>query len=908
MESSRRSRFRFRDSTDLESASDDSSLVSSAGDDESKIESLTAKGIKRLCSELLELKEASEQDFHTSVYLNYSTFVRIFEQVGGIENELALLRQHVSTQRDLVKKFMDGMYLEILSKESIDSIIEESSDGEQPPLDNLEVHADAVLEALDTLLSEHRLDEALVILELEDLKLKMIHLEDNSLPRFLTAYESSISERKSRLAYKYARLADHPRIAAPEFQKALSGLCRLNDSQCATQLLLKYYRLRLENGVHDLRSSNPYFHRTYFGELAKFVFSVISQAARSFVLLYGEKSPYASELIQWAREETEIFVCYFNEYLISISDVNGGLATAVEAVQYTISFCSILETQRIVLRPFLVKLIRPSMEEVLKLHVNHYKKVIGLFTASDDWSLAKYLIPGILEEEASPTFIGHNMEYCHLTNSGRKFVTLLQAIMKEVFPLVILQLETSIFDGLLELFKEYIDNLERTIQSRAYVVDGNDGRIIQLSALANALALVHIVSITARSIFKDLKNYGCQLKADIVVESFYEELDNWLLSIQDVVDQLRYQFKQHVIHRVMSPEGGPLFSADIYCVDQGDSNSFTDLRPSVAFQVLFLELRLLEKVGTNILIKVNLSMEKLLRELMEALFVWLENNQDFWLTIEENSNFQQTYSFEQFILDMQFLVEITRFGGYCSSNLVNASLSLIFRMAAFLSAGHPNRDVVADEWATNCATEAIQKLLDTENTEVTHNKGDMPTFERYPVRHQCRHGTDSMEDAESFVEDPLEVDDLHALTAYENAITMLGEIPEKDVPSSRDEPVLHPYEVDVLDDEGVPSSINWSVRSGERTEITYSGNNEVLSEIEKKEEPGMGSSADVDIEAPDKNEHEKVFVEEGDESCFDDLGSATDELLGNVDAGAAAGTELVELSDCIPKDSEIQDQ
>ncbi|PIA45488.1 hypothetical protein AQUCO_01700782v1 [Aquilegia coerulea] len=693
MESSRRrTRFRFRDSTDLETASDDSSLVSSAGDDESKIESLTAKGIKRLCSELLELKKASEEDFHRSVYLNYSTFVGIFQQVGGIENELERLRQHVSTQSFLVKNLIDGTYLEILSKESIDSIIEESLDGEQSPLDNLEVHADAVLEALDTLLSEHRLEEALIILEMEDIKLKMIHLEDNPLPRFLSAYESSISERKSRLAYQYARLADHPRVAAPEFQKALSGLCRLNDSHCATQLLLKYYRSRLENGVHDLRSSNPYLHRTYFGELAKFVFSVISQAARSFVLLYGEKSPYASELIQWVCEETEVFVCYFNKYIISISDVDGGLATAVEAAQYAILFCSILETQRIVLRPFLVKLIRPSMEEVLKLHINHYKKVIGLFTASDDWSLGKYLIQGILKEEASPMVIGHSMEYCHLTNSGRKFVTLLQAIMKEVFPLVILQMETSIFDGLLELFKEYIDNLERTIQSRAFVVDGNDGRIVQLSILANALALVHIVSITGRSIFKDLKNSGCQLIADIVAESFYEELDNWLFSIQDVVNRLRYQFKQHVIHRVMSPEGGPLFSAEIYCVDQGDSKAFNDLRPSVAFQVLFLELRHLEKVGKDIFINVNLLMEELLRELMEVLFEWLENNQDFWQTIDEKSNFQQTYCFEQFVLDMQFLVEITRFGGYCSSNLVDASLSLISRAAAFLSAGlNPNR-------------------------------------------------------------------------------------------------------------------------------------------------------------------------------------------------------------------------
>lgn len=42
----------------------------------------------------------------------------------------------------------------------------------------------------------------------------------------------------------------------------------------------------------------------------------------------------------------------------------------------------------------------------------------------------------------------------------------------------------------------------------------------------------------------------------------------------------------------------------------------------------------------------------------------------------------------QFVLDMQFLVEIARFGGYCSSNIVDASLALISHMESkYLSAG-----------------------------------------------------------------------------------------------------------------------------------------------------------------------------------------------------------------------------
>jgi len=172
------------------------------------------------------------------------------------------------------------------------------------------------------------------------------------------------------LTHQLTLVAENPRIAAPELQMALDGLCRLGDSHLATQLLLEYYHLRIATGVHDLWCSKTYLYGIYIRELAKFVFSMISQASRSFIMLHGEAFPYASELIQRACEETKVFAVCFNKYVKSISEINGRLSTVVEAVQFAMLFCSLLETQKLELWPQLIKNICPCVEEVLQIHID----------------------------------------------------------------------------------------------------------------------------------------------------------------------------------------------------------------------------------------------------------------------------------------------------------------------------------------------------------------------------------------------------------------------------------------------------------------------------------------------------------------------------------------------------------
>ncbi|KAF5930506.1 hypothetical protein HYC85_031379 [Camellia sinensis] len=715
-------RFRFRDHQQQPQMADgdgddhtspDTWSISSDGDDEVEIESMTGKGIKHLCSELLELKRISDEDFHKNIFSNYSAFLRIFKELEGMEKELMQLKQHVSTQKRLVKELVDGICLKVLSNETVDLIIEEPIRVEPSPQSILESHADDVSEALDILLSERRLDEALAILELEDGVFQGMQLQEKFPLNVLTYYNSAISERRAKIADQLKLVAGNPRVSAPELLKALVGLCRLGDSHPATQLLVKYYHSRIASGICDLQHSKS-GNGSFIHEVAKLVFSMISQAAMSFLVLYGETSSYSSEFMQWACEETELFAASFNKYVRSISEISGGLVTIVEAVQSALSYCSLLETQKVVLHPCLVKHIRPCVEDVLQIHIDHFKKVIQIFTSTDAWVVDKYLLSGILSEGCSSVVIGQQPEYCLLTNSGRKFVTLLQvylAITKDISPLVAFQMEAVILKGLMALFTEYLAILESVLTGKAHGLErggrgGNSAESLeqQVSVVANLSTLVRLFSSIIKSVFKGINHLDF-------------EVHNFMLYIQEASDRIRAHFCQQFICKIMYGSGCRL-SQETWVGGQRDSDTSEDMMPSVVFQGVFLELRKLEKLAEGNFVEVD-GLPELMRELIEAIFISISNNEELWTTTKEDLAVQRCENFKQFVLDMQFLVEIAREGGYFTNNILTASLALISHMESiFLSAGlDPRRDMIDEGWAINSAKEALQKLREIKETK-----------------------------------------------------------------------------------------------------------------------------------------------------------------------------------------------
>jgi len=347
---------------------------------------------------------------------------RIFEEIGGVESEIMELKKHASTHTKLIQALVSNFYADMVSDNFKETKVENL--GLSYP-SWFGIHMQDVQVTLDILLSEWRLNETLAVLEKETLTLQKLQIEEDRSSPIIMSYTYALSERRTRLAEQLASMAEHPRVSQPELQKALSGLCKLGENQRANSLLLNFYRSRLQKKVHELQCSKPCAYGTNIRELAKVVFSAISQAAKCFVNLYGETSPYSSELILWAREETEAFSHKFHTFVRSISEMNGGLSLAIEAANNAISLCSLLKSQRIFLLPNLMELIRPCMEEVLQMHVDHFRKVVHIFTATDNWTMGKFLSLGT-RDKSSVIAIGDKVEYCLLTSSGRKFVTLMQ--------------------------------------------------------------------------------------------------------------------------------------------------------------------------------------------------------------------------------------------------------------------------------------------------------------------------------------------------------------------------------------------------------------------------------------------------------------------------------------------------
>ncbi|KAI4349358.1 hypothetical protein L6164_009953 [Bauhinia variegata] len=716
--SSRHPRFRFRDHREIQvpvqsEPNSDFSSVSSGPDSESEIESMTGKGIKHFCSELLELKVEASEDLQKNILANYSAFVRMLEDVKGVEIELLQLKEYFVTHKRLVNNLISHLFPKILEQDTIYQTLEVHTDVLSSFPSELEVHINDVSEKMDIFLSENRIDEALALLESSDEYYQSIQFKDPSPHSAITLYDSLISESKSLLTLKLTKIAEDPKTSASDLRKALAGLCRLGDSQVAVHLLLQYYHSRIITETHNLQWSESPSNGTYIRRLAKFVFSMISQAASSFVILCGETSLYASELMLWACEETKSFNICLEKYLKCISDISGGLSTAVEAIQFAVSYCSLLENQKLMLRPYMVKHLCPSMEEVLCRHIDHFKKVIAIFLASDTWVLERYLVSGILGGGCSSQAVGQQPEYCVLTNSGRKFLTLLQAIIEDISPLVALQMGVPVISGLMNLYSEYIIILERALACETNETEKDSSRVKlaeslprHVSILANLSTLAQFLSTMISRIFRGTGHLDSQLTEDPSVACQQKELDDFLLFIEESSIKLRYKFCEQFILTVLSSYSSHELILFIHNNDQDN------LMPSDVFQILFLELRKLEQLTEETVLEVDWLMG-LLRELIEAIFIWISKNKEIHRTAKENMSLESDDS-KQFILDVQFLVEIGLFGDYFSNDPL---LLLTFMKSTFLSAGiDPFRVVNEDEWAIKAATETIQKLLDIEKT------------------------------------------------------------------------------------------------------------------------------------------------------------------------------------------------
>ncbi|KAJ1423663.1 exocyst complex component EXO84B-like isoform X1 [Sesbania bispinosa] len=97
----------------------------------------------------------------------------------------------------------------------------------------------------------------------------------------------------------------------------------------------------------------------------------------------------------------------------------------------------------------------------------------------------KYLVFGVFGEAGSPSSsfaVGEQPGYCLLTASGRKVLTLLQAIVEDMSPLVALQMGSLVIGGLMNLFTEYTIILEGvlTYETSATEPEEEDNKVFDV--------------------------------------------------------------------------------------------------------------------------------------------------------------------------------------------------------------------------------------------------------------------------------------------------------------------------------------------------------------------------------------------------------------------------------------------
>ncbi|XP_042397706.1 exocyst complex component EXO84A-like [Zingiber officinale] len=702
---------------------------SSDGDREhwSEVQPMTQKGIRRLCSELLEVKKVSEEDFSQNAYSCYSAFVRILDEVPQVNYDLEELKEHVSNQRNLVQNLFKCLYLDKLS----DNTIETNKQDEDLDLyssTKFDFQVYDTLDALDIFLSEQKVNDALILLEKTTKTLHNMKMEEHIFPS-MTSYFNAISDWRTRLAKQFIALAKHPRVTHTELQKALSGLLRLGEGYQANILLLKFYHLRLEHRLQELFSQKESLGHFYPYEVAKAVFSIIFQAAKSSIFLNGETYPCSLELLDWARTELEEFSHIVYAYFISKSEIIVKFHQAVEVVHYAISLCSLLSSQRLFLVHDLMNYLRPCMEDLLDKHLDHYRDVSRILVENETWVLKKFLLSELIEETPSTAENGAEEEYCLLTCSGRKFVPLIQDIVNDFSSMVTFEMGCSIAQGLAGLINEYIISLEQAIQSKETSLGIFYQGIMetskleqQLLLLVNTATIVKLLPIITSGIFGITKPPHSH--SDQVNRSS-QELYNLVLSVEEAADRLQSTFCHQFVNASV-----PILESNAKYAYQSTAGSKQEIMfPSFIFQELFYWLRKLENISRSIF-EGKHGIVKLLIKLMEALPTCLSSNQSLWKITEDSSKIRMYNFLEQVHMDIYFLLEIAKNGGYLSDNLLATTMNTLKEIDVTYTSFWDLDGVLPDDsWVQEIASLAIEKLKKLEPVE-SQLKAEPPRSQR----------------------------------------------------------------------------------------------------------------------------------------------------------------------------------
>ncbi|XP_030480031.1 exocyst complex component EXO84C isoform X1 [Cannabis sativa] len=696
---------------------------------QSKIDSLhqshTEKGIRKLCCELLDLKDAVE-NLCGNMQTKYLAFLRISEEAREMQHESIELRKHISAQGILVQDLMTGVSRELEEwNKSGGEPYEAKQDSKSDELKDLipnEVDANSIfLENIDVLLAEHKVEEALDALDSEEknsLELKNSDL----LSADESSYKAAFLRRKVILEDQLVEIAEQPSISVVELKKTLCALIKLGKGPLAHQLLLKFYGSRIQKNIEVFIPSCSFCPRTYPATLSKIVFSIISHTRKESGLIFGDDPVYTNRIVQWAEWEIEAFVRMIKENA-PISETVSALRAASVCVQASLNYCLALESQGLKLSKLVLVLLHPFIEEVLELNFRRARKVVlGSVEPEEIIPFSPRFASLLSTITPSPDSV--------LVNSGIRFMSIVEDILEQLTPLTVLHFGGNILSRIGHLFDKYMDSLIKALpgpsdddnitELKDVVPFRAETDSEQLSILGIAFTIMdELLPNAVVTVWKQLN--GCQDSNDGTGENMKSSpstnaLKEWKRQIQHSYDKLRDHFcRQYVLAFIYSREGKTRLNAQIYFNGNGDilHHWDSDPLPSLPFQALFSKLQQLATVAGDVLLGKEKIQKNLLARLTETVLMWLSDEQEFWDVFEDDSGPLEPLGLQQLILDMHFTVEIARFAGYPSRHVHQIASAIIARaIRAFSSEGMvSNNALPEDEWFVDAAKLAINKLL-----------------------------------------------------------------------------------------------------------------------------------------------------------------------------------------------------
>uniref|UniRef100_A0A0D9X0G8 Exocyst component Exo84 C-terminal domain-containing protein n=1 Tax=Leersia perrieri TaxID=77586 RepID=A0A0D9X0G8_9ORYZ len=692
-------------------------------------QSQTEKGIRKICSELLELKDAIE-NLCGNMQSKYHAFLRISEEVVEAEQELIELQKHVSAQGILVQDLMSGVCreLEMWQKSCKDQHVEEkdlqTELNEILSCDTQDSKA-TFLDKLDILLAEHKTEEALLTLENEEKKYMASDDSGKELDSEISAYKTALSKRKSVLEDQLVRYAEQPALSVTELRKSLSGLIKIGKGSLAHQVLLKAYGSRLQKHVEAFLPTCSIYTETYSATLSKLVFSAILKVHEESSTMFGDSPMNLNRIIQWAEYEIEAFARLVKENSPLPESVSA-LRSACICIQTSLTHCSYLESYGLKFSNLLLVLLHPYVQEVLDLNFRRLRRKIVDSAKNDD-----ILLPSPQEGSRLSSAVAPNIM---LTSSGKKFMSIVNDVLDQITPMTIVHFGGTILNKFVQLFDKYVETLievlpgasedDNLVESKEPIEYKAESDAQQIQLIGTAYTVADELLPAAVSKFFDIQNEkkriggsGDGLGSGSIYSVEYKE---WKRSLQHSLDKLRDHFCLQYVLSFIYLEGKSRLDARMYLELKTDDLLWeSDPSPSLPFQALFVKLRQLASVAGDVLLGKEKIQKVLLSRLTETVVMWLSNEQEFWDVFEDESIKLRPSGLQQLILDMHFIVEIAVCGRYPHRPVQQLVSVIITRAIAAFSARHvdPQSALPEDEWFLDMAKVAINKQLGTSGSE-----------------------------------------------------------------------------------------------------------------------------------------------------------------------------------------------